>query len=383
MLPFPVINKTNIILPRKIKKIQASTDGAFVLFESGNLYAFGFNYLQQFGSGTTSGATYKNWTLVHSNVTDVYTGVDSVIIKLADGSWQYAGNTKTSGTSNSDTAVGNWTTLPGMQYFTNNGLTIKEIQVGGTNIGVLCTNDTLYQMVYNVPGVFGIGTSTNSTTFVVSRTNVDRFSFGHLSALCTDKGTGQLYKAGWNNNSQLGAPNSTTSFPTWTSVGVAPIGVFTGRYTTSYITSAGVLYSTGLKQYGAITGGTGNNDTSVVSSYTQLSSGIPAGALVNNTNFYHTKSWMTYFRTGQGIYVAGRNDNGQLSVGNQNAITTYTALTLPSGVLESQVEDIHFNSYLSLILKNDGISLYVAGNSNYFPQYTGIQSTYVKLDLPE
>ncbi len=383
MFPIPIISKTNIILPRKIKKVQMSTEGTFVLFGTGNLYAFGNNALQQFGTGTTAGSIYKNFTLIKSNVQDVYAGVDSVIIKLNDGTWQYAGNTKTSGTGTSDTAVGNWTALPGMQYFDSNSLTIKEIQVGGTNIGVLCTNNTLYQMGYNSPGVFGTGSTSNSTTFVLSRTNVDRFSFGHLSALCTDLSTGVLYKAGWNNNSQLGAPNSTSAFPTWTSVGVAPQGFFTGRYNTSYITSTGVLYSAGLRQYGAITGGTGNSDTSMVSTYSVLNTGLPANALVNNRDVNYTKSWCSYFKTGVGLYVTGRNDNGQLGVGNTNAVTSYTSVPLPADIPEYQIETFQTNGYCSVLLKNDGRTLYIAGNANYFPQYSGFQTSFVPLSLPE
>jgi alpha-tubulin suppressor-like RCC1 family protein len=383
MLPFPIVSNTNQILPRSIKKIEASTEAAFILFESGNLYAFGVNTLQQFGTGTTSGSTYKNWTLINTSVLDVYAGVDSVIVQLSSGVWQYAGNTKTAGTGTSDVGVGNWTVLPGMQYFVNNGLTPKKIQIGGTNIAVLCTNDTLYQMGYNSTGVFGTGSATNSTTFVVSRTNVSNFVCGHLTALCTDKTSGILYKAGWNNNAQLGAPTSTQTFPSWTSVGVTPTAFFASRYSTSYITTAGTIFSTGARVYGQIPGATSASDATLITSYTSLGTGLPAGSLASYTAINHTKTWATWLNTLVGLYCTGRNDSGQLGIGNTTFTSQYVRVPLPSDIQPSEIESWQMSIYFSLMLKNDGRTLYVAGSGTYFPQYTGIQSSFVKLTLPE
>lgn len=381
MLPFPqLVQYGNTILPRSIVKIQATTESLFVLFASGNLYAIGHNTYKQFGVGTVN-AVYKTWQLCNTNVADFYAGSESCLVKLNSGVWQYAGNQRLSGTTDSDPVyVNTWTNLTAMNYFANNNLTIKKIHIAGTAIGVLCTNNTLYQMGYNSQGNIGAGGTVSQPSFIVSRTNTKDFCLGIVFSLAIDLSSGILHRAGWNQYGQIGYGTNAAS-TTWISSGVVVNNIFTGRYTSSYISTSGTVFSTGDDAYGAIGNGHTTSTSAVVNAYTSINNGLPGA--ITDTTINSTKAWNTWFRTGTGIYVTGRNDSGQLSIGSTNNVGSYTKMTLPSGVQVSDIESLEITGYCSFILKNDGRTMYVSGNSNYFPDYTTTQTTFVPLSLPE
>ncbi len=381
MLPFPrLVQYGNTILPRNIVKIQATRESLFLLFTSGNLYAIGYNSYNQFGVGTVN-TIYKTWQLCKTNVVDFYVGGDSCLVKLNTGSWEYAGNQRLSGTSDGDPVyVNTWTSLPAMNYFNTNGLTIKKIQLGGTAIGVLCTNNTLYQMGYNSQGNFGTGSTTSQSSFIVSRANTKDFCLGFVFSLATDLSSGILYRAGWNAFGQIGYGTNPAS-TSWISTGTVANNIFAGLYTSSYVNASGSVLSTGDDAYGAIANGHTTSSSAVVNSYTSLNSGLPGA--ITDTTIHSTKTYNTWFRTSAGIYATGRNDSGQLSIGSTNNVGSYTAVTLPSGVQSSQIELFEITNFCSFILLTDGRTIYVSGNSNYFPGYTSTQTTFVPLTLPE
>lgn len=382
MIPFSVINTFgNKVLEEKIKKIFTGDQNLYILYKNGNLYALGQNNYGQWGVGVDGSTAINPITLISTNVQDAYDGLNSTVIRKTDGTWWYSGYQRVLGTTTDTTASTSWTSFSAFDYFSTNGLTIKDIQIQGSSIFVLCTNDRLYTMGYNPSGQLCRG----GTTLIWSNfgaanggTNVNSIIVSPRCAYVL-KNDGSLTRAG---NGLMMGNNGSNITSQYTEIS----STYTNTATINLSYSSLMLINpttklpdgTGLRQYGQLA----NSSSDVRYTFYQTSTGLPSdfNTVYNSSGFSYDYAAQQRFVYGSQIYCTGRNDNGQLGIGTTSNAVQFTPMVLPVPV--SDVIMIKGNTLATYMLCN-GNRLYGCGNFSYLPGYTTNQTTMVPITLPE
>jgi alpha-tubulin suppressor-like RCC1 family protein len=238
---------------------------------------------------------------------------------------------------------------------------VSDIAVG-RNHAVLLKGGAVYTAGSNDYGQLGNGSTTGSRSWIavggVGSSGVTAVYAGGRCTFISKSGT--LYACGYNAYGQLGISSTTTSITTLTAcTGAGTSGVNTvscGHYNT-LILKSGVVYGAGRNVYGEV----GDNTTTQRTGFTigagVASSGVSKICCTSNSNASGGSSYI--IKSGK-VYAVGRNQYGQLGVGDAVDKTVWTAVL---GQGTSGVDDIYSGGNQACIRKAD--VCYSTGSNTY------------------
>lgn len=198
------------------------------------------------------------------------------------------------------------------------------IAAGYDHTMVLAEDGTLWGSGRNQSGSLGLGHDTERRTMVKIADDVDGVWAGrHYTIIKKD---GKLWGVGENQNGQLGVGDAINKYQ-WTEVGgnfaSDVVDVACGYYHTLFMTSTGVLYATGLNNWGQLLDSTTNNRVLPV----EVATGVAA---------VETGSTHSFYRKGSDLYAVGYNINyGQLGDGTLTNIDVPTIVRSDAAAFSS------------------------------------------------
>ncbi|MCD9024088.1 fibronectin type III domain-containing protein [Cohnella silvisoli] len=284
-----------------VRQVAAGDKFVVALLTDGTVKTWGYNNYGQLGTGNTANQSSPYTISALSNAIQVAAGGSHTMVLLANGSvssWGY----------NSNGQLGNGNTTNNVTPSTISTLSnVRYVSAGGDSSYVILMDDSIKTWGYNVYGQLGLGsTSAMSTPTSVSASVIPAYIYGsgtgnNAFMIGLD---GKIYGTGYNTSGQLGIGNGTNQ---------SVFTVVSGLTTTVSMLDMNVSITSGL---------------SIISGSTSNSSFL----LINGT----VKAW-------------GRNNNGQLGLGNTTDQTTPTAIPGLSGVKQLTVGQSH-----TLALMEDG-----------------------------
>ena len=240
----------------------------------------------------------------------------------------------------------------------------KVVQIDcSLNSSYMVKNDgTLWACGRNDYGQLGLGDTTNRTTFTqVEIDNVKYISCGGFHTFII-KNDGSVWSCGLNDTGQLGL-GDTTNRNTFTQVttninnDVKQIAcgyeIGSGGFTI-IIKNDGSLWSCGRNNEGQL--GLGNNTNK--SSFTQVTSNINNDVKQIACGSLHT----VILKNDGSVWSCGYNGKGQLGLSSYTAQNTFTQVTTN---INNDVKQITCGGEHTLILKNDGSVLGAGSSSSY------------------
>ena len=218
--------------------------------------------------------------------------------------------------------------------------------MGLSNYSLILKNDnTLWGTGYNAVGQLGLGDTNYRTTFTEITTNADDIKeiyCGYYHTLIL-KNNGTLWSCGRNNFSQLGLGDTTnrTTFTQVTTNADDIKSVYCGAYHTFILKNDSTLWGCGYNNYGEL----GLGDTSKRNTFTQVTTNA------NNIKQIYCGAHHTIMLKNDGtLWSCGRNDYGQLGLGDTTNRYTFTQITTNA----NNIKSVYCGYYHTLILKNDG-----------------------------
>ena len=220
---------------------------------------------------------------------------------------------------------------------------------------ILKNNGTLWGTGYNEFGELGLGDTNSRTTFTQITTNandIKQIYCGHYHTLIL-KNDGTLWGCGRNTEGQLGL-GDTTNRKTFTEITTNADNVksvYCGGYHTFILENDGTLWGTGRNSNGQLGLGDGNNRTT----FTEITTNVDDIKTINCGEYY------TFILKNDGtLWSCGENDYGQLGLGDKTSKTTFTKITTNT----DDIKSVCCGFYQTFILKNDG-TLWGCGRNNY------------------
>lgn len=351
------------------------------LFDSGNLYGWGYNGTGCLGLGHAN-IVYVP-TLLATGVLEfraptslTYSIANTrLLIKKSDNFWYGAGY-------NGYGQLGNASTANSSVFvkFTALGTNVKNIWNLGAEYGcvVADTGTALMMAGYNGYGQFGNGNGATQTSFLnvstawgyVAGTNDNVITvtggFGYYNTAASSTSTiviligatggnsGTIKTSGYNGYGQCGTGNTADRItPYSVGSGYTKVVASGGGVLTVYaLTSAGTFARWGYNGYGQCGNGTG---TDVLTPIIGLVNGQSVIDFYINTGG-HTYPWYSqiFIKTASGLYSAGYNGHGQCGVGNLTTpINTYTSVLINEDVIDVASNGYNGNFY-NLLLTSSG-----------------------------
>jgi len=246
-------------------------------------------------------------------------------------------------------------------------LTISNISCGNGHSLFLTNTGRVYSFGANTDGRLGLGDTTNRNVPTLISTTVGSFNTLTISAISVGASsfhsvfltnTGKVYTCGLNDNGQLGLGDTTNrNVPTLISTTVGSFNTLTisaiaGAHKHSlFLTNTGKVYTCGLNTDGQL----GLGDTAIrnvptliattVGSFNTLTISAIAGG-----------SFHSAFLTNTGkVYTCGRNDKGQLGLGDTTTRNVPTLIATTVGSFNTlTISDISCGGSHSLFLTNTG-----------------------------
>lgn len=373
MLPFGRMIKYGNIAPELIlpkNRLQCSADAKFYLHTNGNLYWFGSSAYGQGGNGSLDSST--EWTLVNSNVTRYWGGVQGTIAIKKDGTIWYTGRRTVIPILSSNTN-GVWVDIT--QNFTDFGVSADDIDsiVISSCMRVFLKNGKWFYCGAGTGGVFGNGSTSSVSRFTYSTIeNV-------ISAGCAIYSTGLVLNDGsyWYAGRTFVSGTTTQNLLTFTqdtSISNAIKAVNTNE--TSYIfLNDGNVKVASINDYGQA--GTGNRSVA------------PMSTLIPNLSFQGEVELVGELGTNltgpsciinnnNKLFSCGLNSNGQCGIGTTDMyITSFAEMDLTA--LEGSNLSSFCKSYSYTMLVDEYNNLYTCG----VPNLTGMSSTTVPTRVPD
>jgi hypothetical protein len=188
---------------------------------------------------------------------------------------------------------------------------------------------------------------------IIGKTSMSISAGGsHTIVLMTD---GSLYGTGNNNNGQLGLGNNTTRYTLMQITeldGKTPLSISAGNRYTMVLMTDGSLYGTGRNDTGQL--GLGNNDN--VNVLTQIT------GLVGTPSYVSSGGSHTIIIINSSIYGTGSNSSGQLGLNNNDDVNQFTICI---GLVGTSLSILSGFDYTIVLMTNG--SLYGTGD-NYYGQ---------------
>lgn len=223
---------------------------------------------------------------------------------------------------------------------------------------ILDSNNDLWATGESTDGEFGASPSTVSSPIKIA-SNVESFAKGENYTLIV-KTDGSLWATGDNDNGQLGL-GDTTDRTQWVQVMASGVkSVAAGDNHTLIVKTDGTVWATGENNDGQL--GLGN--TTSVNSFTQVPGISNAKSVaVNKRGWIEGEGGNSAIVLNDGtMYVTGVNDLGQLGLGNNTNISTFT---LVSGL--TNVKEVVLGAFHSAVVKTSGELL--QSGDNFFGQF--------------
>jgi len=293
-----------------------------------NLYTTGLSYgtyqLRRYGEGgfyTKIAPTFssENYNYAIDSLSDLYYGFfldenDYPFIFAEDGVWK-------------DISTG-----------TGHFMGIRNVPNGYNNI-LIVEGDNTY-------GQLGLGDTVSRNSLTPTNFAATKISCGAFHSMRIDL-VNTLYVCGFNNLGQLGKGN-TQNYNTWQQLVSGVKFIAAGVFTSFYINNSGQLYGTGANSSGQL----GIGPTPSVSQFTQTGTGVGFWASVS-AGQDHTFA----IKTDGTLWATGKNDQGQLGLGDLNNRSAFTQIGVESTWAKVSCGLTH-----TMAIKTDG-SLWATGDN--------------------
>ena len=222
--------------------------------------------------------------------------------------------------------------------------TVREMRVSTGTSFLLSDSGQLYACGWNSYGQLGLGDTAERSTFVpvkgVKKGTVrEMWVSRSTSFLLTDGG--QLYACGWNGDGQLGLGDEAerSTFEPVEGIEGTVREMWLSGNTSFLLTDGGQLYACGWNSYGQL----GLGDTAERSTFEPVK-GIKKGMV---REMWVSDGGSTSFLLSDGgqLYACGRNDRGQLGLGDKAEWSTFEPVKGIEGTVQ-EVWVIRSSSYL-------------------------------------
>ncbi|AEC02728.1 fimbrillin family protein [Parasphaerochaeta coccoides] len=343
----------------KVKSVSFKSFHTMLLKIDGTLWATGQNTHSQLGVG---GNTNINTPVkVMTDVAAVSAGYYHTMIVKENGTLWATGNNQY-GQLGLASILGTDKNTP--VKVTSMGAAVKAVSAGSYHTMILKKDGTLWATGRNNYGQLGDGTTDSkgmpvqvkaSTTPNDFMTDVEAVSTGVYHTMILKK-DGTLWATGYNEYGQLGDGTSNDrSTPVQVlSMGADVAAVSAGENHTMILKKDGTLWATGQNTYGQLgdsDSGTNKNTPVQVKDDTDIS-GFMTDVAAVSAGYGHTM----ILKMDGTLWAIGRNEYGQLGVGNHN--DTSTPVQVSS--MGSDVAAVFAGEAYTMILKKDG-SLWATG----------------------
>ena len=238
---------------------------------------------------------------------------------------------------------------------TTNADDIKSVYCGGYHTLILKNDGTLWGCGDNSYGQLGLGDTANRNTFTQITTNTDNIKsvccgYYHTFILEND---GTLWSCGRNNYGQLGLGDTTdrNTFIQATTNADDIKQIYCSWYYTIILKNDGTLWECGRNNVGQLGLGDSNNRTT----FTQITTNT------NDIKSIYCGWNHTFILKNDGtLWGTGYNAYGQLGLGDNSHRYTFTQITTNT----DNVKSVYCGGNHTFILKNDG-TLWGCGWNNY------------------
>ena len=309
-----------------------------ILKNDGTLWGCGYNGQGQLGLGdTTDRTTLTQITANVDGIKSVYCGgYHTFILKNDNTLWGCGRNNQ------GQLGLGDTINRTTFTKITDN---IKSVYCGCDHTFILKNDNTLWTCGWNGFGQLGLGDTNDRLIFTKITTNINDIKIVYCGNHCNFilKNDGTLFGCGWNKYGQLGL-GDTTDRTTFTQIttNVDDIkSIYYGSYHTFILKNNNTLWGCGRNGYGQL----GLGDTIDRSIFTII--GI-------NTNdiksIYCGNEYTVILKNNGTLWGCGRNEYGQLGLGNTDDISTFIQIVANT----NNIKSIYCGQYHTLILKNDG-----------------------------
>lgn len=344
-----------------VLKIASSDTTVYALMSDGTLYSRGSQEFGQMGIGNI--ITQSKWIVSTTNVSDIWCGYETTLIKKIDNSMWYAGNGSPIGLTNTNSTV--WASAS-VVFNRLTGKTIKQIAISAGALSVLCTDNTIWNTGYGSYGQLGNNRSTDSTGAFVQGTMPTGITPSSLVCHFLMHGfigtdgrlyyTGAVPGVGTTDMTLYSKYTLCSQIPNTYAVKdyLSNASYFGFAIANNISTNKLYAYHGGGQYFGQLADGV---TTSTYISLRQTSQ--PPGDIIRKSVGYSYFS--NHIVTTSGVYATGNNsgDNaGQLGIGTQSDVSAYTKCILPT---EMNMNNVYITSTTYRTYLTDGIHVYSAG----------------------
>ena len=312
-----------------------------ILKNDGTLWGSGYNGAGQLGLGdTTNRTTFTQITTNTDNIKEVYCGYSHIFMLKNDGTLWGCGYNGYGNLGLGDTNDRNIFT-----QVTTNVDDIKEIYCGQNHTFILENDSTLWGTGRNYNGQLGLGDNTDRTAFIQITINADNIKEVYCGGAHTIilENDGTLWGTGYNTSGQLGLGDITDrNIFTQITTNTNDIkSVYCGYYYTLILKNDGTLWSCGRNDYGQL----GLGDTNDRNIFTQVTTNA------DNIKEIYCGAFHTVVLKNDGtLWGFGYNGSGELGLGDTSHKYNFTQITIDT----NDIKQVYCSWGNTFVLKNDG-----------------------------
>ena len=320
---------------------------SFIIKNDNTLWGCGRNYYGRLGLGKdTADKTVFTQIITNTDgIKSVYCGYDHTLMLKNDGTlWSCGYN------GEGELGLGDTTNRYVFTQIITNTDNIKSVYCGESHTIILKNDGTLWGCGNNNCGQLGLGNTSNRKTFTKITDNVKSVDCGYEHTVIF-KNDGTLWGCGNNSSSQLGLEKDTSNKTTFTKITINVDNiksVYCGSYHSFILKNDGTLWGCGKNDSGQL----GLGDINNRKTFTLI------GINTNNIkSIYCGGSYTLILKNDGTLWGCGANSSGQLGLEDTKDRTTFTQIT-------NDVKLVYCGYSHIIILKNDG-TLWGSGLNQY------------------